>query len=490
MALFSLQITNNSETVDFLSADYKVEDGGFDISLPRMKRELTAERPGFYVPVLVEREYRDATLKFAIYGATRTAALANLHKLNRILRSALQRARLGAGGRVQLSYSWDGATNITYFEVYSGDVKFAQDILSVAKVHRIESGLYVIPTCELTLYMSADGYGLSLFSDSLTELAISNPTGGPATGGINVTNPGNDSKYNYVEIASGQVPGDNPWITKLVLTNGGTYSFWHSLYIGHQVTPFPSKIVFDNTDAVSNIGTGISDAGANPNAAGGTTTYQSATLVSAPRYPTFSDVAWSLNENSKGTFFAFLHGGGQSWDVDTFSLAIGIDDYVSWGVSYVEEWVRITSANNRNTPLGTITIPPGGPELVNYGGLNTNLWLGLWIAYDVNATFTYDYMSLLPIGNGFRIWKTKVGGVSALTGTMYDDNWRGLAYIKDGSNKVAVPFYTLLNPIMLEPSVTQRLYFTSLGASLSATERGRTFSVRVYAVPTYSALAL
>jgi len=84
---FILKLSDNVNAIDFLSNSFKVMDGGFDISLPRVKRELAAERPGFYVPLISYYEYREAKLQFEIRGATRSAVLANLNSLERVLRN-------------------------------------------------------------------------------------------------------------------------------------------------------------------------------------------------------------------------------------------------------------------------------------------------------------------------------------------------------------------------------------------------------------------
>lgn len=486
MALFTLKITDNVVTVDFMGSDYRVENGGFDISLPRVKRELMAQRPGFYLPTMSYYEYREAKLRFSVYGSTRAVVITRIQALERIFRHAAARTRMSAGRRVELSYAWDGAAGITYFEVYAGDLIYPPDVLSVEGVHRKEGGNFVVVDCELTLFLSATGYGISLYSDALIAIPLANGGTAKTTNGVPVQNPGT-GQYNYVEIDGADllttIGGSSPIITKVSLESGTPYTSWSMLYMGLQQSPFPSKIVYDDADLVKvpSGTTSVNDA----NAHGGS--YRSKTYIDAnPVVGTFSDWAWSVTSTSVGMFYTFLHSFQNI--PQTVQFAVGIDDFVTYGIQYQEDYVKAGYSSFKILPLGAIPLPPTGFDLANYGTIHPDLWLGIWQAREVATSLvTVDYLSLLPIGSGLRIWRSRV---SALTGTMVDDGWRGLEYLKDGSNRVATPFYGLMEPIKLEPGITQRVYFTSLGLQTALSERQRQFIVKMYGVPTYSSLAL
>lgn len=483
---FILKITDNVETVDFLSGTVQVADGGFDIGLPRLKRELGLVRPGFYAPLAVNYEYRDAKLRFSITGETRADVLAVLHKLERILRNIANRVRVAAGRRGELGYAWEGSNSITYFEIYGGDLAFPGDLLSVAKIHALANGQYLLPDCELSLQLSALGYGLSIYSDDLVEIPLYNPSvASKQTGGVRIQNPRTAvvQNYHWVEIEGADLPGAQPLLAKVVLDTDTPYDRWAMLYLGLQQAHYPSKIIFDSEPPDLAWGTGItvplSDA------EGGS--YRQVTFPSRVNHSLFATFTWSVSNDTVGMFYAFYHAG--TTVPNDMAFAIGVDDYVSFGIRYQEDYV--TALYSSTVPLGAIQLPPTRLELKDYGTINPDLWLGLWVVVDNDAgrVMTLDSLSLLPIANGLRMWCTRVS--HNVVGSFIDDGWRGLEYFKASSgNLVSSPFYALLEPLRLEPGVNQRIYFTSFGDAGLGYEKARAFKVRVYAVPTYLTLAL
>jgi len=480
--IFTLKLSDNVDMIDFMKNPYFVMDGGFDISLPRVKRELVATRPGFYLPLISNVEWREAKLQFEIRGPTRSSILSSLGKIEKILRNIAARSRITAGRRGEMSYAWEGATNLTYFEVYSGDIAFPTDVLSVAKIHAKANGEYYIPEIELTLYMSGLGYGVSIFSDVLTEVPLFNPSvGAKQTGGVRVQNPG-ASQYNYVEIAGVDLPGSQPLITKIRLTTDTPYTKWDLLYMGLQVENFPTNVVYDSSAVVYSSGFNTTN---DANANGGS--YRERTFV-APFFSYLSQMEWSVSSvgitDAAFMFFAFLH--SFNGVPSGFQAAVGIDDYVTYGIRYQGDYITPSITTQKNVPLGPIQIPPT-EELVRYGTLHSDLWFGLWFATDTAGIATVDYLSLMPISNGLRILR---GRTAAQVGDLYDDGWRGQEYRVSSTPDVANSFYGLMEPLKLEPGITQRIYFTTASTATVISERQRALVVRVYVVPTYSLLAL
>ncbi len=257
--LFRLQLTDGVESVDFLSSIYLVEDGEFNIGLAKTQRTLVPYYSNFYVPVSNNYQYRDAKIGFEIRGPTRHDVIESLHKIERLLGRALNRSRYHAGQRVELSYSWEGADNLTYFEVYGGDVSFPDDILSVAKIHWHSEGRYGVANCQLNLYLSAFGYGVSLYKNigSLEAVTYEIPLynhsiASKTTGGIVVGNPGGSNNH-YVMVDGDDVPGSSPWLTRWEIGPGATFSRWSHIYMGQQVYPFTdpysdTSLLLDNED--------------------------------------------------------------------------------------------------------------------------------------------------------------------------------------------------------------------------------------------------
>lgn len=498
MAIFTLSITDGNETVDFLdSTNYKVMDGGFNIGSPQKKRELVPIREGFYIPTVQPTTYREATLTFSVYGASRSACLTALHKITRIFRSVQKREKATLGSRGQLSYAWAGATNITYFEMFGADMTQPADILSVGKVHMLIEGEYVIPDINIKIYLSAKGYGISIHSEVTNELAISTEFETARTGGVDITNDGNDAAVsNWIEIDSAQVPGGDPWLTKLQLTSGSTYSGWRMLYIGHQETPFPSTTVLDADDGSFSSGSLVTNSDANPNSARTTTKYhQHSYTGSTPSYSQTPVVYWDVPVGQKGTFFVFHHTFDDKFDSGVMIYQLTLMDIWRWGINWGGPWVTASAGSpaELSIPLGSIVLPPANPDILDYGTLDA-LIMGVrysYLGYDYAGTFTprLDYLSLLPISNGLRMWVANE--LDNLVGVFIDDFWKGIHYLKRAGTYVSTPFTPLMTPIFLEPAVDQRLYFhtTGIGSVQDSLDRKRTFDVRLYAVPTYETLA-
>jgi len=490
MAIFTLTLSDNTDTVDFMdSTYYKVMDGGFDIGTPTNKRTLAPTREGFYLPVNVPLEYREASIRFSIHGSSRTNCISYLHKITRIINNIYRREIPNQGAKGQLSYAWTGASNITYFEVFGADwVVQPADILSVDKIHRNIGGDYVIPDLQIKLYLSAKGYGLSIFSEVTNELAISTAYESAKTGGVSVENAGNSSgNSNWIGIASTQVPGSDPYIIKLKMTSGSTYSWWRAIYIGHQLTPFPTTTVFDVRDGTKAYGTYETVSGANPNIA---QTYTDVLRFTVPTTGLGSStlaVSWTL-PNQIGTFMPIAHLSLVGSDRASYRFGLeGSDGY--WGLMWYNEW--ITVAQKKAVPLGSVVLPPGNPDIFDYGNPDT---LDMGIAFDGREGETQvlqelDYMQLLPITNGVRMIVSRAGNTYTQTGVIVDDYWKGVSYYLRSGTYVS-NLTSLMSPIFLQPAINQRLYFCSLGDNqYQDVERGREFTVQLYAVPTYESLA-
>ena len=183
---FTLSLTDLYETVNFLDGTtYEVANGGFDIGMPKKVRELTEIRPGFWKLIKEQSQYREATITLAVHGSTRTAVIAAINKIERIIAS-INGELIGDYIRGQLSYAWDGASGTTYFEVYAGDVILPSDVLSVEKVHAVDDAGYYVPEISVKLYMSPVGYGYSIHGQTPAAIQIFNSGTGKTTSGITI----------------------------------------------------------------------------------------------------------------------------------------------------------------------------------------------------------------------------------------------------------------------------------------------------------------
>lgn len=482
--LWRLRLTDGVNTVNFVDSvdhTYQIADGGFDIGMPAIRREIAPLREDFYLPIQTEHDARDAALEFVIRGATRSAVIAALDKIEIILRSAEARSRIGAGRRVELSYAWEGATNMTYFEVYGGTVSFPADVMSIAKVHYIADGNYEIAECKLSMVLSPVGYGLAIHTEigAAQQVPLINPSIGAKTlNAVTVQNPA-DTHNNWVEIDGADLPGSQPLLTKLVVGAGSPFTRWDSVHIGVQQAPFPSVLLYDFRDFLT--GPAMWSPVANASAHRG----EYHTWTSNPGAPYYEEtipgIDWQLNEASAGVHQAFLHSGVQNTQRVSFSL--GVYDYARNGMMLKGDWVSV-SGPVCTIPLGMIQLPPSGNDILPYGQLD--LAMALFTGGDAAQEARGDFISLMPMGNGLRIWQARSNYVQA---TIVDDGWKGINYAYDATY-VWEPYYALMNPVRLEPGVNQRLYFTTSTASYLADDRNSALTVKLYAVPTYRSLAM
>ena len=58
--LFTLTLSDNNESVDFIGSIFKVKDGGFDIGTVEADRLLYKVRPGFFRLAQKERKFRNS----------------------------------------------------------------------------------------------------------------------------------------------------------------------------------------------------------------------------------------------------------------------------------------------------------------------------------------------------------------------------------------------------------------------------------------------
>lgn len=494
--LFTLKLTDGTETVDFLGYIYGLMEGGFNISSLRARKPSVAlYRPGgIFIPVESKDEPRSGEITFQVSGADRGEAIENLGKIRRILRRAEARKRFGAGERVELQYAWEGSDQITYFEVYGGAVDPPEDVLSIDKMHVKRDGRYIIPECTCQLWMSTYGYAISPLSGSPTEVPLFNPyVGSKQTGGVNIKNPytahaGNPGNhYNYVEIAGTDLPGSEPYITRIKILADPTYWYYpKSVYIGHRVDPQPTKLIYESDERAYGGGSNQSDSGAS----NGSYVQFGPTATGGPGMDFFGCICWELGNATVGTFYAFLE--AYVATNGYMHYAVGVDDYVWYQARWIGNFHQCNAQNTtKSLPLGSITLPMGGKEVAALGNVNPDLWLGVFKAWEATSiTYYVDFLYLLPIDDGLRIWVNRGVTASNIDDYTYDDGWTGQLYRQDAAGPnyyISTPWYGLLEPIKLEPGVDQNLYFYIYNQTSANYEH--TMKVQVYVVPTYTALA-
>lgn len=496
--LFTLKLRDeNSETIDFLSSTVQVQNGGFDIGLPRTQRNVSLIRPGFYQASDIAQEYREAKIKFNILGTTRASILTTIQTIERVLRRVSSRNRVGLGTRAELVYAWEGSTNITYFEVYAGTFNLPGDVLSIEKMLTTVDGKLALVDCEIVFTLSPLGYGISVFSaDAADYVPIYNDnTIDPLyPNDVYVSSLGGEvAGYDdcWVEIDARAFSGSHPMILNLRVTMPGSGDI-QAIYMGLTRGNFynPSLILSSSTCLTSwGLTGGIEYADTDCEGDG----YRKKVETGRINVQTNPQLAWSVSGVPYGLFYAFLHARDQYASTHAYSLGTYNPNYA--GLRYAEDYVSPVAAG-RMLPLGVLQNPLASYDIVTKVGniLDPDNRVGLWYVIDDDSggTVTVDQISLLPIDSGMRILYPNGVGVAG-DGMFVDSDWLGHTWYTRQSGLdvyTYTPPYNALDSLRIEPGIIQRIYFQFFGHAAPAQQRAALAKVYASVIPTFSTVAL
>jgi hypothetical protein len=518
--LFVLQLSNPSDSIDFVSAsngNFRLVNGGFNISTPEVKREFYQYLPDTNAPNQVTYGTRKADIEFNVSGATRSAVIQNINRLQRLLRAADARVRTGSGQRCELAYAWEGANKKTYFEVIGGDVALPEDIMSVEKMHYIDrDDLYVVPNIKVSLTLNGLGYGVALESTALLQMPLSNTSATRTLDWITVTNPWRGHEE-WVAIDKDDLEGDGPAITQFHYKDISQTSLT-LLFSGIQFPPFPTKTVMGVDEVLQQNSPWVYYG---PTASGTRNGYDLAALAGAAMDNKYyfgafgeyyanpgnctdpsnncvfvqanSTLAFKGND-MQGLYFTFFH---SVMPVPiNYSIGIGIYSYRR----IVNDFFGTPYAGAVTVPLGGIVLPQNGKEVSRFGALNTSNETSatVFVAGDVSLNTTpesrkaliFNYISCLPISGGFRVVRHTAGTMASTT-TLIDDGWSGMTVLKYSDGTVGTNAYALFDHLRLEIGTDQRVYFHQLSTTTTAVNHGAsTMKVKLFYVPTYLTLAM
>ncbi len=188
-------------------------------------------------------------------------------------------------------------------------------------------------------------------------------------------------------------------------------------------------------------------------------------------------------------YFTFLHTLTKT-TTSNVMLAVGTDSYVTTNMRYVTEFVKINTDHTTH-PIASIHWPPGNivpPATYDY----LDISFALFHAADAAHTIEFDYLTFLPIRDGFRILRSR-DAISNQDFTAVDDAWQGQEYsLHPSVLGTSNPWYGLMEPIKLQPGLDQVVCFQSIGADPEdgKVDRNRLLNVRLFGVPTYLTLAM
>lgn len=495
--MYLLKLNDGTNSIDFLTKEFLLENAGFEIRTPRKKQLWGGGTIFSHGESLVSSKYENRKLRitFSITGATRDEFNSNASDLERLLTVARRRAVEQQGNRVELQYQIDGASQVTYFEVIDGTLAFPKNLMSVEQVLQTDSaGRFTVEKFVLELITHPFGFSISPVNGSPVEVPLTNGNGTDVTGGLAVVNhDDSDSGHdNWVEIKAADIADSEQELDTILRLKGNVFIAGRTqkFYIGHRTgnTDFTHILEDDDADYVNGSPTPTVDT----DASGGT--YSQVTHADTDGIALL--FRWDLTATeaakTQGPFRLFGRvTEGASWDEDAsywirFTLS---------GVIFLATGKRVKpiSSNVEFLDFGTFHLPPGfpSPALDPVDEDILPFEIALYGEYDVGvgtATVNFDYLMLLPLDGGYRVLQFPVLG---LVGDDYvvDDGWEDHVYYMsaDADNyKLSFPV-GLLSRIRLIPNQDQRLYIVQESDTKNC-QIDRGLDVELFKIPRYTGL--
>jgi hypothetical protein len=498
---FTLELTDGTDTVDFITEDFQVEDGGLQVTPPEEVQTWTdPSTEGGSRLVDSRLGNRTITITFQISGQDRQDIRQGINRINALLRTATLHS-LGQGeDRVSLLYGWDGVNEVDNFEVFYGKLVLPDDVLSVEKMLTTwgsgEAVVYRLRGCQLTLTVSPHAYGLSPSTGTLIELPLSNRNGTNVTGGLivhNFTDPRVGFTYNgnyvdnYVDILGEDILGDSPAKVRIeIRENFSNASELDMVRIGaHENNGVKTHFHWADSD-VSLFIPGAPQSNGSYVLGG---TYWRANAATSR---TYTGRFWRVriqNPENYGSkkYRVFMSTGFWPMFYRTgtpMQLTVTNDQYMTLAEGPIMEQHWSSSGHAMIQDLGVIQLPPYSPKLPNPQDIY--LTLNLLGGGPQDYLLSLNYIWLLPVEAGYRVLKLHDGLVNFIPsyGTLVDDNWEGLSYLTGAAGSVSA-VQDMFAPITLTPGKDHRIYFNFAGHDYIP-QLAYHYNVRVFYSPAYT----
>lgn len=435
-----LQLTDGTTTIDLTSTAPVTGC----IYFPQMPRSLRAKS--------VEET---ATVRLT---GTDSQIRATTNAIERMFEQAIERAEDGVGPRVWVMYRPVPSDSLYRAKVRAGRLSWSDEPM----LRRLKE---TTPTVMVALLWEREP-----FEGPEVEAAIkSKANGTPGTGGKAVANSSDSSRGNWVEIASTEIIGTLPALTRISMQNtSGSGQDYSNIWIATNVKSDPVNFVhvIEGESKITGGGTVTADSGSS-----------SGNYIS---YPVSGStlMAWSLPaatvDDCGGRDFRLLARLVSLPAAPIYVTPI-IKEYNNLITLIAGKEMRIDPSGFRLVDLGSLPIPPGGGDASGWAGLT--LYLGL--RCDTSATLALDYIQLTPTDSLRHLYQR---GMTIPNNDYVEDHAiDGLAYsIESGAKH---PLHMQLeSPVMVWPGVTQRIYFL-YDSTFGASPVAATLSVRVYYRP-------
>lgn len=487
---FILTWRDDTEVADFISAAsaYLLQDKSLSIWTPRRKQVWGGDSEFSHGSQLISNKFenRKIRLKFYVTGATRDELAANISVLERLAENARTRDIERVGSRSELEYQWDGMADTTFFEVIDAELRWPSNVMSVDGVHQKDgSGDFIIWGFSLQLVTKPFGFDTSPITGTMAEVSLTNGNGTDVTGGLKIYNhddvtAGHD---NWVEIEASKIAGEFPAVLQLkLMSDSGEAEKTSKIYVGVRKGNQSFVNVLEDDDASFVIGspTPTLDTGDSSGDFYTSFNFSGTTEQALIRWALTSDQIGA----TQGPFRIFGRcKDGSHWDQNSnYAIAIKYGTDILWQ----GEWRKPIDTTTELFDFGTVFLPPW---LVGTETDLAALDIEIRGQRDIAGTTTidFDFLGLLPMDGGYRIYDFRVVGM-AQNEFVVDDGWTDAVYhINTSSKKTGLPF-ALMPRIELKANTKHRLYFFMEGTSQNA-QINRQLKVSVFIVPTYNVLA-
>ena len=488
---FVLTLRDEEESVDFLSMEYQLADGGLEISIPEQREVWGGDSIFAQGEQLVQASFgnREAVVLFSVTGVTRDELIQNVARIDRILERAKRRSIEERGTRVELVYAWDQTANTTYYEVVSGRLEWPQNTMSVEQVHQKKDDRWIIADFTVTLVLYPFAYPVSPVSGSAQPVKLSNVHGSDQTESV-VHNRNDSTHDNFVEIKANQLPGAYPLPLTITLKgDSGEAEKIGKVYIGVRQGDLGFTPILEDNAAEFRIGN-VGSTSDPDYSSGGTYSNLVNTVTDPGAHPPINPAVlarWSLSDaqmdKTQGAFRIFGKvRDGFYWDPNAnYCLAVTYQ-----GVTlHQTEWRTPLDTTISLFDFGTVFLPPWLGS--NQGLAGLKIELKIWRKTYGTSTIKLDYLALLPQDGGYRVIQYRGAGLGQLE-YVIDDGWgKAVYHVTSTGKRSGLPF-ALMPPLTLKPGQTQRVYFLMEGINGSS-EISRRLKVSVGVVPTYMVLA-
>lgn len=379
-------------------------------------------------------EYRDGDWQRVVEDATvnlqgsESAIRATINNLNLLFTRAVNRQNGNGTAKVLVNYKPVDSDSTAYqSEIYNGRVVWSRD----PGLRRLGD---INPPAQVSvIWERAPGW-----DGALTELSLSAPSQGAATGGRVLYN--NPATGNWVQAAAGQVGGDLPTPVKLVMTNTtGSSQNMEKLFINVNAYSDPANLtyVYQGEDRLSG-GTPTSDGTASNSA---TVNFSTASPVS---------VSWSITQaNMQRTAGRWARIVARLYALGQLYIRPSIVDSSGATTLWRGDEVNLGSLPYETLwDLGAVPLPPGGYDPLA-GAARLNL------EFRGGANVQFDFFTLAMI-DSFRYLELSSVAVPN-TAAIVHDGTEGLTYI-DASGSHTPLATTFGEPLLLQPGALQRIH--------------------------------